>query len=138
MRPASLACCLAHSGPLWLSLARCLAHSDSLWLSLACSPALSGSLLLALALSGSLLLSEFAYNILAQLTRPLFSSNGAAALQHFMLPCRNHFLFSFSSRNKRLKKKFSSQSTRLKERNSHSCLEKLRIFSSIYGEKKDT
>ena len=39
-----------------------------------CSPALSGSLLLALALSGSLLLSEFAYNILARLTRPLLSS----------------------------------------------------------------
>ena len=62
------------SGSLWLSLARCLAHSGSLWLSLACSPALSGSLLLALALSGSLLLSEFAYNILARLTRPLLSS----------------------------------------------------------------
>ena len=39
-----------------------------------CSPALSGSLLLALALLGSLLLSEFAYNILARLTRPLLSS----------------------------------------------------------------
>ena len=50
------------------------AHSGSLWLSLACSPALSGSPLLALALSGSLLLSEFAYNILARLTRPLLSS----------------------------------------------------------------
>ena len=75
---------LAHSGllsgslwlslALWLPLARCPAHSGSLWLSLACSPALSGSLLLALALSGSLLLSEFAYNILARLTRPLLSS----------------------------------------------------------------
>ena len=81
---------LAHSGSLWLTLARCPAHSGSLWLSLACSPALSGSLLLALALSGSLLLSEFAYNILARLTRPLLSSQRrccaatlSAALQRY-------------------------------------------------------
>ena len=54
-----------------------------------CSTAISGSLLLALALSGSQLLSEFAYNILARLTRPLLSSQRRccaatlyAALQH--------------------------------------------------------
>ena len=58
-----------------------------------CSPALSGSLLLALAVSGSLLLSEFAYNILARLTRPLLSSQRrccAATLSaalHNTLPC---------------------------------------------------
>ena len=83
MRAASLACCLAHSGPLWLSLglsgslALPGSLSSSLWTSLALSGslslALSGFLLLSLALSGFLLLSEFAYKVLIWLTKPLLS-----------------------------------------------------------------
>ena len=69
------------SGSLWLSLASCpalsllsLAHSGSLWLAARLSLAPSGSLWLSQALSGSLLLSKFAYQSLARLTRPLLSS----------------------------------------------------------------
>ena len=51
---------LAHSGSLWLTLA----HSGSLWLAARLSQALSGSLLL----------SKFAYQALAQLGTPFLRS----------------------------------------------------------------
>ena len=58
---------------------------------------LSCSLWLPLALSGSLLLSEFAYNILARLTRPLLSSQRRCNTFCFS-GCNHHFEFRHNER----------------------------------------
>ena len=67
----------ALTGSLWLLLALSLSLSSSLWLSVTPNLAPTGShstLWLTLALSGSLLLSNFAYTVLDQLSWPLLGS----------------------------------------------------------------
>ena len=97
---------LAHFGSLLLQLALSVALSGSYWLSPCLSLALTATLWHTLVLSGSLLLSNFAYTALDQLTGPLLSSQRCCHADTLYPGLQRRYLFKTKVRKSHCKKTF--------------------------------